>query len=93
MWIEWLEASLIILCMYFAYRGCYQDYITYTSEIPSRKNKRVTFKTKNDTKDEEDAGTSPSDNSIVNNSSNSSDTSTTKDAGVPPSYNSIVNTL
>jgi hypothetical protein len=69
MWIEWLEASLIILCMYFVYRGCYQDYITYTSEIPSRKNKRVTVKTKNDTKDEEDAGTSPSDNSIVNNSS------------------------
>jgi hypothetical protein len=27
------------------------------------------FKTKNDTKDEEDAGTSPSDNSIVNNPS------------------------
>ena len=59
MWIEWLEASLIILCMYFAYRGCYHDYITYTSEIPSRNNKRVTFKTKNDTKDEEDAGTLP----------------------------------
>ena len=53
---------------------------------------RKRVKTKNDTKDEEDAGTSPSDNSIVN-SSKSSDTSTTKDAGVPPSYNSIVNTL
>ena len=45
-----MARSLIILCMYFAYRGCYRDYITYTSEIPSRKNKRVTFKTKNDTK-------------------------------------------
>ena len=73
MWIEWLEVFLFILCIYFAYKGCYQDYITSNPKI-LREKKCIRPKNKIDndstlpstTTVTDSIQTPPSYNSIVN---------------------------